>query len=74
MRASRHGRPDGDDPPPAPPDQLRHWFGTRFYGETKDLRLTQEVMGHATPVSTAGYAAFSQADAIVAVRALRVGG
>lgn len=39
--------------------QLRHTFGTAFYRQTRDLRATQEVMGHASPVSTAGYAAYS---------------
>jgi integrase len=34
--------------------QLRHWFGTNLYANTKDLRVVQEMMGHASP--TTGYA------------------
>jgi site-specific recombinase XerD len=39
--------------------QLRHRFGTQVYAASLDLRLTQELMGHASPVTTAGYAAWS---------------
>lgn len=35
--------------------QLRHSFGTEVYRRTKDLRLVQELLGHASPVTTAGY-------------------
>lgn len=45
---------------------LRHRFGSRFYQESLDLRLTQETMGHGSPVTTAGYAAYSP-DAAAAV-------
>jgi integrase len=34
---------------------LRHWFGTNVYRSTLDLRLTQDLLGHATPVMTALY-------------------
>ena len=47
--------------------QLRHRFGTMMYRQTKDLRLVQELMGHADPRTTAGYAAYDQADAAKAV-------
>lgn len=50
--------------------QLRHRFGTVIYQQTQDLRLVQELLGHASPTTTAGYAAFSRARAIEAVRAL----
>lgn len=40
--------------------QLRHWFGTRTYALCQDIRVVQELMGHSSPVTTAGYAAFSQ--------------
>lgn len=50
--------------------QLRHWFGSRLYRGTCDLRLTQEVMGHSSPTTTAVYAAFSQRKAREAVAAL----
>ena len=36
---------------------LRHWFGTQTYRASKDLRLTQVLMGHSSPQTTAGYAA-----------------
>jgi integrase/recombinase XerC len=35
--------------------QCRHWFGSSVYERTRDLRLTQELMGHLHPQSTAGY-------------------
>lgn len=35
---------------------LRHWFGTSTYRASgRDLRLTQELMRHASPTTTAGY-------------------
>lgn len=40
--------------------QLRHWFGTSVYAVSLDLRLTQELMGHAHPSTTAGYVKFAQ--------------
>lgn len=36
--------------------QLRHRFGTIGYQLSKDLRMLQEQMGHASPNTTAGYA------------------
>jgi site-specific recombinase XerD len=47
--------------------QFRHRFLTRLYGECKDLRLVQEIAGHSSPVTTAGYAAFSPDRAAPAV-------
>ena len=37
--------------------QLRHWFGTETYRETRDIRFVQELMGHQNPQTTAIYAA-----------------
>jgi integrase len=51
---------------------LRHWFGTTMYRRTSDLRLVQELLGHSSPVTTAGYAAWSPAKAADAVRTLTV--
>jgi len=34
----------------------RHWFGTQIQRLYKDLRVTQQAMGHANPRTTAGYA------------------
>lgn len=36
--------------------RFRHWFGTMVQRLYKDLRLTQELMGHTDPRTTAGYA------------------
>jgi site-specific recombinase XerD len=52
--------------------QLRHRFGTETYRATKDLRVVQELMGHASPKTAAGYAAFANGSAIAAVDALPV--
>jgi integrase/recombinase XerC len=49
---------------------LRHSFGTRLYAECKDLRLTQEVLGHDSPSTTAGYVAYSPGLAAEAVQRL----
>lgn len=34
----------------------RHWFGTNLQRLYKDLRVTQQALGHADPRTTAGYA------------------
>ena len=52
--------------------QLRHRFATAAYGARRDLRLVQELMGHADPRTTAGYAANHQGDAARVVDALPV--
>lgn len=52
--------------------QLRHWFGTNTYRAKRDLRVVQELLGHESPNTTAGYAAFDRAEAIEAVNALPV--
>ena len=59
---------------PATAHMLRHWFGTTVYADTHDLRLTQEVMRHSDPSSTAGYVAFNEPGAVAAVTRLRVRG
>lgn len=51
--------------------RLRHWFGTTLYGSTHDLRLTQEMMRHSDPTSTAGYVLFDRPQAQEAVTSLR---
>jgi integrase/recombinase XerC len=50
--------------------QLRHRFGTRVYSESRDLRVTQELLGHSNPSTTAGYAAWSPARGLAAVLAI----
>ena len=57
----------------ATPHQLRHWFATTLYGQTRDLRLTQEMLGHASPSTTAIYTAFDRKAAGEAVSGLRFG-
>lgn len=39
---------------------LRHRFGTEHYKLCKDIRTTQELMGHSSPSTTAKYIALSQ--------------
>lgn len=52
--------------------RLRDWFGTKVYASTHDLRLTQEMMRHSDPASTAGYVAFDNPGAVEAVTHLTV--
>ncbi len=52
--------------------QLRHWFATKVYAENQDLRVTQELLGHASPNTTTVYAAYSVADARRAVENLHI--
>ena len=37
------------------PHSLRHYFGTSLYAATRDLRATQEAMGHSSPNVTCVY-------------------
>ena len=54
--------------------QLRHWFATNLYAATRDLRVTQEMMGHASSQTTSVYVGFSNDTATEGVNALRLGG
>lgn len=49
--------------------QLRHRFGTVTYRACHDLRAVQELLGHMSPTTTAGYAAASPTTALAAVLA-----
>jgi len=49
---------------------LRHRFATATYQRTRDLRTVQELLGHASPTTTAGYAAYSSTAAVIAVEAI----
>ena len=53
--------------------QLRHWFATSVY-ETSggDLRMVQELLGHASPATTAIYTAWSRSRAAGVVERLGV--
>lgn len=55
---------------PASLHQFRHWFGTETWRATRDLRLVQELLGHLSPVTTAGYTLYSNAAGAAAVAAL----
>lgn len=46
---------------------LRHAFGTAVYAVSKDIRATQEAMGHASPRTTALYVRVSRSDVRAAV-------
>jgi integrase/recombinase XerC len=59
---------------PATLHQLRHRFGTKTYQAQRDLRVVQELLGHASPQTTAGYAAYDRGEAIRAVNSLPVPG
>lgn len=52
--------------------RFRHWFGTTLQERYGDLRLTQELMRHASPATTAGYAQVTDARRRAAVAGLPV--
>ena len=52
--------------------QLRHYFGTQIYARSRDIRLTQELMGHQSPNTTAGYVGWDVMDAVPVVASLEV--
>jgi integrase len=54
--------------------QARHLFGTMVYRISRDLRLTQELMGHASPLTTAGYAAWDSEAAAGVIAQLTLDG
>ncbi len=49
---------------------LRHRFATETYRLSQDIRVVQELLGHESPQTTAGYAAYSRQNAVAAVRML----
>jgi len=50
--------------------QLRHRFASQLYHQTRDIRLVQEMLGHASPTATAVYAAYDRAGAAEAIDSL----
>lgn len=50
--------------------QLRHRYGTIAYQISRDLRMVQEMLGHASPQTTAGYTRPSSDSAARMVRAM----
>lgn len=53
--------------------QGRHAFATAVYRASKDLRMVQELLGHASPATTATYAGFHQPEAVAVVTKLGLG-
>lgn len=54
----------------AQPHQLRHSFATAIQRSTHDLRVTQELMRHELPSSTAIYTQVTNADKVAAIESL----
>lgn len=54
--------------------QCRHWFGTKTYQASRDLRLVQALVGHSSPTSTAIYAQYALEGAEPAVNGLNARG
>jgi integrase/recombinase XerC len=52
--------------------KLRHWYATRLYAVSMDLRLTQELLGHVDPNATIRYADYTKTKAYDVVRQLSV--
>jgi len=54
--------------------QLRHWFATELYAATRDLRITQEAMGHSSAQTTSVYVGFSNEAMRTGIHALTLDG
>lgn len=50
--------------------QLRHRYATIVYQLSRDIRLTQSLLGHSSPTTTAQYAAWDTTQAAVVIAAL----
>ncbi|HEY9476519.1 MAG TPA: tyrosine-type recombinase/integrase [Mycobacteriales bacterium] len=50
--------------------RLRHWFGTNTYRTTKDIRVTQELLRHSSPTTTAIYTLINDEERAAAIHAL----
>lgn len=58
---------------PATMHQLRHWFGTSVQRRGRNIRVTQELLGHRSSASTARYTQVLAMEAAEVVRALGFG-
>lgn len=52
--------------------RLRHWCGTEVYRATRDIRVTQEILRHASPTTTAIYTLISDEERRTAIHALPI--
>ncbi|QRZ61821.1 tyrosine-type recombinase/integrase [Rothia sp. ZJ932] len=52
------------------PHQLRHWFATKAYAATGDIRAVQDLLGHADIVTTQLYIGISEQSLVNAVKLL----
>jgi integrase len=50
--------------------RLRHWFGTTTYKATRDIRVTQELLRHSSPTTTAIYTLVNDEERVAAIHAL----
>lgn len=50
--------------------RFRHWFGTNLLGRGANLRTVQELMGHASPATTAIYTQITDEQRVMAIAAL----
>ena len=57
-------------PEPWTPHSLRHYFATKAYQGTHDLRAVQELLGHSNPQTTARYTLIGDDALTAAVRAV----
>ncbi len=55
------------------PHTLRHTFATEFYRQTKDIRLTQKMLGHADLSTTMIYTHVVDEDAEAAMKGFNIG-
>lgn len=54
----------------ATPHQLRHWYGTEALRQSRNLRVTQELLRHSSPTTTAIYTLVTDDERRAAVTAL----
>jgi integrase len=77
VRPGEHASPDYISsrleavlPPPWTAHSLRHYFATKAYQGTHDLRAVQQLLGHSSPTTTARYTLVDDDSLIAAVLAV----